>query len=177
LDDGCEGGWPSNAWYFAQNTGLVTHECIPYNESIPTCPPEKQPCLHFVPTPPCPSKCTNGQEWNSIIHYAASSYAINATVAAIQMEMMANGPVQAVFTVYQDFLHYKSGVYQHVHGNEVGGHSVKIIGWGVLGGKDYWLVQNSWTTTWGDDGYFMILRGVDECGIEDSIVAGLPLLN
>ena len=27
---------------------------------------------------------------------------------------------------------------------------------------------------WGDDGYFKIKRGVDECGIESDVVAGLP---
>lgn len=44
---------------------------------------------------------------------------------------MTNGPVQAMFTVYSDFLTYKSGVYHHVSGQELGGHSVKIVGWGV----------------------------------------------
>ena len=49
----------------------------------------------------------------------------------IQTEIMTKGPVQAMFTVYSDFLSYKSGVYHHVTGQELGGHSVKIVGWGV----------------------------------------------
>jgi hypothetical protein len=32
----------------------------------------------------------------------------------------------------------------------------------------------SWTSTWGNQGYFWIARGTDECGIEDQVVAGLP---
>lgn len=57
----------------------------------------------------------------------------------------------------------------------LGGHAVKIIGWGTENGSPYWLVANSWNTDWGDlGGYFKILRGVDECGIESSIVAGMP---
>ena len=40
-------------------------------------------------------------------------------------------------------------------------------------GQDYWTVANSWDTTWGMDGFFLILRGVDECGIESAGVAGL----
>jgi cathepsin B len=175
-DDGCDGGWPSTAWLFAQKSGLVTNECIPYNETIPTCPPAQQPCLNFVNTPPCPTKCSSGQDWKSLLHYAASSYAVSQKVTDIQTEMMTNGPVQATFSVYEDFLSYKTGVYKHLTGQYVGGHSVKIIGWGELNSEAYWMVQNSWTDTWGDDGYFMILRGVDECGIESAIVAGLPKL-
>jgi cathepsin B len=38
----------------------------------------------------------------------------------------------------------------------------------------YWLVANSWNKGWGDDGFFKIKRGVDECGIEDMAVAGIP---
>jgi len=177
LDSGCEGGWPDTAWLYAMDSGLVTNACIPYNQTIPTCPPDQQPCLNFVPTPPCPSGCSNGDSWNSDLHYAASGYSVGATVAQIQTEMLTNGPVQAVFSVYEDFLNYTSGVYKHLTGSLVGGHSVKIIGWGVLNRQPYWLVQNSWTVSWGDQGYFMILRGVNECGIEDGIYAGLPKIN
>lgn len=69
-----------------------------------------------------------------------------------------------------------SGVYQHVSGDELGGHAVKLIGWGVdkTTGTDvpYWIVANSWNNDWGENGFFRILRGSDECGIEDSAVAG-----
>jgi len=89
-------------------------------------------------------------------------------------EIFKNGPVETAFTVYEDFLTYKSGVYQHVTGAALGGHAVKFMGWGVLNGVKYWNVANSWNPTWGDQGYFKILRGVDECGIEDEVNAGIP---
>ena len=85
---------------------------------------------------------------------------------------MTYGPVEAAFTVYADFPTYKSGVYKHVSGGMLGGHAIKIIGWGVENGQDYWIVVNSWNETWGDNGTFKIARGDDECGIEDGIVAG-----
>jgi cathepsin B len=43
---------------------------------------------------------------------------------------MTHGPVEAAFEVYSDFLTYRSGVYRHVSGSFLGGHAIKIIGWG-----------------------------------------------
>jgi len=59
-------------------------------------------------------------------------------------EIMTHGPVEASFLVYEDFLNYKSGVYQHVTGAAHGGHAIKVIGWGEENGTPYWLIVNSW---------------------------------
>lgn len=40
----------------------------------------------------------------------------------IEAEIMQNGPVEACFDVYEDFLSYKSGVYVHTTGEYLGGH-------------------------------------------------------
>uniref|UniRef100_A0A3B5PSC1 Cathepsin B n=1 Tax=Xiphophorus maculatus TaxID=8083 RepID=A0A3B5PSC1_XIPMA len=50
------------------------------------------------------------------------------------------------------FLLSSSGVYQHVSGSYVGGHAIKILGWGEENGVPYWLCANSWNTDWGDNG-------------------------
>jgi len=170
--DGCEGGDPDSAWDFIAESGIVTATCYPY--TIPTCPPAQQPCLNFVPTPPCLSQCNDTENWDTALHYLAEAYDVPSNATAIQVEIMTNGPVEACFEVYEDFVNYKSGVYQYQNGTFLGGHCIKIIGWGVEGGLPYWLCNNSWTTYWGDQGQFKILRGQDECGIEDSVVAGTP---
>jgi len=168
---GCEGGDPGDAWNFVAEAGLVTADCYPY--TIPTCPPQDQPCLNFVATPPCESTCNNTDKWAP--YKLSSAYSVgNGSASGIQAEIFLNGPVEACFTVYADFLNYKSGVYQYQTGAPLGGHCIKIIGWGVENGLPYWLCNNSWTTSWGDNGIFKILRGQDECGIEDDVVAGLP---
>ena len=90
-------------------------------------------------------------------------------------EIMTQGPVEVyniidilkgAFTVYEDFLAYKGGVYQHTTGSALGGHAIKILGWGVENGTKYWLCANSWNEDWGDKGFFKILRGSNHCGIE-----------
>ena len=57
-------------------------------------------------------------------------------------------------------------------GMPLGGHAVKMIGWGVDAGVPYWLCVNSWNNMWGEGGTFRIKRGVNECGIETFSVAG-----
>ena len=79
---------------------------------------------------------------------------------------------QVAFTVYEDFEYYTGGVYQHVSGKSLGGHAVKMVGWGVDNGTPYWTCVNSWNDSWGEKGTFRILRGSNECGIEGSVVAG-----
>jgi len=173
--DGCEGGDPDSAWDFIAESGIVTATCYPYD--IPTCPPAQQPCLNFVPTPNCLSECNNTENWESSLYYLSEAYDVPSNASSIQVEIMTNGPVEACFSVYEDFVTYKSGVYQYTTGNYLGGHCIKIIGWGVEKGLPYWLCNNSWTTYWGWNGQFKILRGQDECGIEDSVVAGTPKIS
>eukprot|EP00854_Cymbomonas_tetramitiformis_P018488 gene18488-22065_t len=91
----------------------------------------------------------------------------------IMQDIYTYGPVTGAFSVYSDFPTYKSGVYTKTPGSSMlGGHAIKIMGWGVENGVDYWLVANSWNEQWGDGGTFKIKRGVDECGIESQISAG-----
>jgi cathepsin B len=85
---------------------------------------------------------------------------------------MENGPVQTGFEVYEDFLHYKSGIYKYTDGIILGGHAVKIVGWGKEGAVNYWIVANSWGPKWGEKGYFRIAFG--ECTFEENAYVGLP---
>jgi cathepsin B len=41
-------------------------------------------------------------------------------------------------------------------------------------GVKYWLVANSWNESWGEKGFFRIIRGTNDCGIESAIVSGMP---
>jgi len=177
FENGCQGGQLGGAWNYAKKTGLVEESCYPYLKSeggpVPTCDPSAQPCLpesKFIKTPKCTKTCADGSSWESSKHKLKSVYSV--PVAQLKAELATNGPVESAFTVYADFVHYKSGVYSHQTGSQLGGHAIKIIGYGTEDGTDYWLVQNSWTTTWGDGGYFKIKAGSDECGIESQAIAG-----
>jgi cathepsin B len=180
---GCEGGYPSAAWQYWVSKGVVTggnygqkNGCKAY--SLKNCDHHVSgkygPCPAVGPTPPCPNKCDDSsQDWSKSKQFGSRAYGVSG-VANIQKELQTNGPVEAAFSVYEDFLTYRSGVYSHKTGSMLGGHAVKILGWGVDSGNAYWLVANSWNEDWGDQGYFKIKRGNNECGIEGQIVAGTP---
>ncbi|TXG63157.1 hypothetical protein EZV62_010151 [Acer yangbiense] len=171
--DGCDGGYPINAWQYFKRHGVVTEECDPYFDDIGCSHPGCEPAY---PTPKCVKKCVKGNQlWRDSKHFSVSAYRINSDPHDIMSEVYTNGPVEVAFTVYEDFAHYKSGVYKHITGGIMGGHAVKLIGWGTgADGDDYWLLANQWNKGWGDDGYFKIRRGTNECGIEEDVVAGLP---
>jgi cathepsin B len=170
--DGCEGGSAGSTWDFIGSPGIVTDSCYPYY--IPTCPPSQQPCLNFVDTPNCWSNnsCVDNTNWNNDIHTATNVYSLDSVEDA-QQDIYTNGPIEACFSVYEDFLSYKSGVYIYDGTSPfLGGHCIRMVGWGVESGTPYWLITNSWTSYWGDNGYVKIERGVDMCGIEDDMIAG-----
>ncbi|KAF1892223.1 hypothetical protein Lal_00036584 [Lupinus albus] len=171
--DGCDGGEPLYAWRYLSNHGVVTEECDPYFDQIGCAHPGCEPSYQ---TPKCVKKCVSRNLlWKRSKHYSVSAYRVESDPYDIMAEVYKNGPVEVGFTVYEDFAHYKSGVYKHVTGVALGGHAVKLIGWGRSdNGDDYWLLANQWNRSWGDDGYFKIKRGTNECGIEDDITAGLP---
>ena len=66
--------------------------------------------------------------------------------------------------------HYKSGIYDPSFCDpEDLDHAVLIVGYGIDNGTEYWTVKNSWGQDWGENGYFRILRGVGECGINTAV--------
>lgn len=81
------------------------------------------------------------------------------TENSIKAEILANGPMETGFAVYQDFMNYKEGIYQHTTGSFLGNHAVKVTGWGEENGLKYWIAQNSWTKQWGEQGTFKVKVG------------------
>ncbi|XP_040579144.2 cathepsin B-like [Lepeophtheirus salmonis] len=183
---GCLGGFIEDAWIFWKDTGLVSGDlyktetgCQSY--SIPPCEHHingtRPPCTESGDTPNCVHSCQKSYpvSYKKDKSFGKKVYSVHSDVNSIQKEIFAHGPVEASFTVYEDFLSYKSGVYKYVKGEMLGGHAIKILGWGEEKGVPYWLVANSWNSDWGDKGYFKILRGKNECDIEKDVVAGLPI--
>jgi cathepsin B len=186
----CNGGQPSCVLSWIGSSGVVTggdytdigkgDTCAPY--SLPTCQhhnwkpptPEHPACpSQQYPTPSRFSSCKEKSYTTSFQQdkvKGGAAYSIRGETN-IQSDIMQYGSVSAVFTVYDDLPAYESGVYHHTSGSVLGGHAVKMIGWGTEDGTPYWLIVNSWNEDWGNKGLFKIKRGNNECGIESGISA------
>ena len=185
--NGCNGGFPIMAWRYFKYWGVVTGGL--YHDTSSGCLPyEIAPCEHHTKgprpsctgeegkTPKCPKKCIPeyNKTWKQDKHYAKHVYSIDNDEETIMRELYENGPVESAISVYEDFMAYKGGVYHHVTGKFMGGHAIRLVGWGETeDGTKYWTLANSWNTDWGEDGFFRILRGVNEVGVEGENVAGI----
>jgi C1A family cysteine protease len=139
-------------------SGLVTEDCFPYVSGS-----------GYVP--PCPTTCKSG----SWVKYKCKSGSITnngGNREAMKTDLSTNGPFENGFAVYQDFLTYKSGVYYHQTGGFLGYHATMHLGWGNANNMDYWIVQNSWGTVWGQKGFFWIKMG--DCQIDQYALACTP---
>jgi len=83
------------------------------------------------------------------------------------MEALSRQPVSVSVEADRDIFHlYTGGVVQGAGCGTTLDHAVLAVGYGTTpDGVKYWKVKNSWSTTWGEEGYVRIVRGTDECGI------------
>lgn len=63
------------------------------------------------------------------------------------------------------------GLYNHVTGDFICDHGVKLIGWGLEDGYKYWLLMNSFGPLWGENGLFKIpMDGTDNTDFGYAII-------
>ncbi|XP_029910142.1 pro-cathepsin H [Myripristis murdjan] len=145
---GCNGGLPSQAFeYIKYSKGLMTEQDYPYTAEEGDC--QYKPELAAVSV-------------KEVVNITA--YDEMGMVDAVA----THNPVSFAFEVTSDFMSYRDGVYSsttcHSTTDKVN-HAVLAVGYGQENGKPYWIVKNSWGTGWGIQGYFLIERGKNMCGL------------
>ena len=164
--DGCQGGNARNpTWKDLMDIGTVPESCLPFHEKDETCTGR---CRDGAQMP----KYTKAKNF-----YSPWGETDKARVEAIQREIMEHGSVTAAFWVFSDWQPKQWSIY---HRSKIatfeGGHAVRIIGWGTENGEDYWLIANSHGTGFKEGGFFKMRRGINECNIEETVIAGEPLV-
>ncbi|XP_011676840.1 dipeptidyl peptidase 1 isoform X1 [Strongylocentrotus purpuratus] len=168
---GCEGGFPYLvAGKYAEDFGVVEESCYPYEGTDISCSKEKAGCRRYYAT-----------NYN----YVGGFYG-GCKEELMRTQLVKNGPLAVSFMVYDDFMAYSGGIYHHTgvknenlkfNPFEITNHVVLVVGYGVEAGsgEKFWIVKNSWGEGWGEEGYFRIRRGTDECAIESIAVEAFPI--
>lgn len=146
---GCNGGLPSHAFEYIKDNGITTEDMYPYKAEDGDCYYKKVWAEGFS---------LNG------------AYNITRGDEDSMKNILANvGPVSVAFQVVDGFRDYKSGVYKSEickNGPKDVNHAVLAVGYGTDdSGNDYYIVKNSWSADWGNNGFFMIERGTNMCGM------------
>ena len=92
----------------------------------------------------------------------------------MMQEIFQRGPIACGVAVPDALEDYKSGVFVDTTGDLEIVHDISVIGWGVDNGVKYWTVRNSWGTHFGEDGFFRVVRGVNNIAIETDCAWATP---
>ncbi|XP_055732470.1 digestive cysteine proteinase 1-like isoform X2 [Salvelinus fontinalis] len=88
---------------------------------------------------------------------------------ALKVALFKHGPVAiSIDAGHRSFVFYSHGVYYEPKcGNTTDSldHAVLAVGYGVMEAEPYWLVKNSWSTYWGNDGYILMSMKDNNCGV------------
>ncbi len=153
---GCNGGWWAHDYHWfkavsGELPGAVLEAAAPYKARDGICEDYAHP-------------------------YQLTSWAYVAgqprpNVQAIKNAIFTYGPVAAAVYVGPKFQAYKSGIFNATESGKVN-HAIVLVGWVDDLGPDngYWILRNSWGTSWGEQGYMKIRYGVNDVGYSANYV-------
>ncbi|CAG9857272.1 unnamed protein product [Phyllotreta striolata] len=137
------GGYLEQAFEFAKQRGLKLEPAYKYNAQRDVCK---------IPTGPYKIK-----------NY---TYVVPANEVALKNAVSIIGPISVTISA-EALQFYGGGIFQtgNCHCPDCStNHAVLVVGYGH-DPQEYWVIKNSWGTTWGEKGYMRLARNVGECGI------------
>jgi len=163
-DEGCGGGWPSAAYqYVISAGGQETNAVYPYTSG----------------TSGANGNCNFKQadvavkisNWNYVINPCNDDNCASQNESGLAAAIAAIGPA-SICVDAETWQDYSSGVLKSncPRGFDDLDHCVQLVGYAGYGTTNpYWIVRNSWGTSWGESGYIYIAYGSNLCGIADTV--------
>jgi len=139
-NQGCNGGLMDDAFeYIIKNGGIGSEASYPYTAKD--------------------GKCTKVASVGTVSKYTdVKKNDETGLMSAVNIE-----PVSVAVDA-QSWSSYRKGVMTGACGKSLD-HGVLAVGYGTDGSDNYWIVKNSWGTSWGEAGYIRLIRDKNECGI------------
>jgi KDEL-tailed cysteine endopeptidase len=132
---GCNGGQMEGAFKYIITNGQCSLTSYPYKALDGTC-----------------------QKCSSVAHISSCSVVKPNDQLSLKAAVAQQPVAIAIEADTRYFQSYSSGVLTSTSCGTNLDHGVLIVGYGEENGQKYWLVKNSWSTTWGDKGYVKIAR-------------------
>jgi C1A family cysteine protease len=149
-NQGCNGGLMDYGFEYVVKNGLASEAKYPYTATGPNA---------------CKSKGL------PVVARISGYKDVPTNSETALMTAIATQPVSVAVEADQDsFQFYSTGVMTKACGTNLD-HGVLAVGYGTMGGQDYYKVKNSWGADWGMDGYILLGRGAKytsagQCGIQ-----------
>lgn len=183
IKDGCDGGNPEDVFEWLVDNKIYTDKQYSYFQEQTT--DISTNCGYFKPS--------DDESFNVIkdsIHAITQFIPegkpdpkiLQQNIHNMKLELILNGPFYATINIYEDFINFSgTEVYKYDHkGESQGGHAIEVVGYCEKNmdtrhnfkgfDEGYWICRNSWSKDWprlnNDKGYFAIVMGRNECGIE-----------
>ncbi|CAG9810755.1 unnamed protein product [Chironomus riparius] len=151
---GCGGGNLGSSFkYIVRNPGVANETFYPYAGASQTC----------------------GYNPSMYSGTAKGYFYITGSENYLKSALAAIGPLAVgVRGDLDSFLYYGSGIYDDLMCSAIINHAMCLVGYGTDNTTsppvDYWILKNSWSTDWGENGYMKLQIGSSLCGINTYVV-------
>jgi len=152
VDEGCNGGLMEYAFAYLEKNGIETEDDYPYTGYDGSCKYSKTKAVAIV-----------------------SNYTKLETTDEddIKEYLYSQGPL-AIAINADPFQYYSGGIIDEDEQScdpEGLNHGVVLVGYGTSGTTPYWIIRNSWGSSWGEKGYVRVARGKGTCGVNTYVTA------
>jgi len=160
-NNGCDSGNTMKSFKYINENGFVTKRSVyPYENALGRCRSKRRESAGTV----------DGYEM------------VLGMPKEDKMAMVVglDGPVTIMLQYMpESFYQYDGGIYDDPACGKIdpynpGAHAVAIVGYGSEGGKDFWIIRNSWGPEWGEKGYMRMVRGKTMCALHIKVI--LPVV-